>query len=439
MNVRACLRRVRSDEQGVVIVLVALLMTVFIALAALAIDIGSFQAAQRKAQAAADAGALAGAAALSTSTTAATTAATALANTNDPTGTAPVVSFPSSTQVKVVVTANPPTFFGRALGLTKETVGASAVAGTNSTVAQCTSAGTSCLAVFAKDTSCTTAPLTLGGLGSGIQGGIISNGSVSATNGGNQYPGLTDYGNGSGCFWHTGGGDTFASGTPTSVAPLTNWPIDYSADFPPCSGSSCTGACDVSTTPCPAANKTPSFCTQGNATTASSENLVSYNPYTLTSGNIYCDVGNGTGVLASDPTTWNGAITANVPNGTTIESSYVAGSVTLAGGGTNVACGASASGYAVSGCDSTIPAPSTFLYPVVYAVGTGTAVSTASGGVTIDGDIFAPNGTINIGGGGGTTFLEGFDVSISNGGTTLSGDGPKGYGTSGSGGVSLLQ
>jgi hypothetical protein len=285
------------------------------------------------------------------------------------------------------------------------------------------------------DSSCSTYDINFSGGGSTITGGVQTNGSVESGGGGSSFLGPSIYGNGSGCNWNnSGGGNTFASPT-VAQAPTTIWPINYATDFPSCTGSGCTGPCDVTTTPCPAGDSTPSFCTT--ATNAASETLDSYYPYTLTSGNIYCDVGGGT---AATPTTWNGAITAN-QSGTAIESSFVAGSVTVGGGSSLTACGYSTSGYAASGCNSTVP-PTTYNYPLIYAVDIGgTPINIPGGGGTFLGDLFAPNGTISFGGGGDTTtFLEGQQVVYVGGG--LTGDGPSDNGTgstSSSGSESLIQ
>ena len=78
-------------------------------------------------------------------------------------------------------------------------------------------------------------------------------------------------------------------------------------------------------------------------------------------------------------------------------------------------------------------------YPLFYAVGTGTAIDTSSGGDHFAGDMFAPNGAISVGGGTSTMFLEGFDINAPGGGWT--GDGPTssgGGGNSGSTGASLV-
>jgi Flp pilus assembly protein TadG len=205
-----------------VLILVALLMTAFIGLAALAIDLGSLDGAQRKAQAAADAGALAGAAALSTSTTAASATATTLAKTNYPTATPTVTA--STNAVTVSVTANPPNFFGKAFPVSAKAVASSAITGG--------SAG----AIFASDTSCSGGGVTLQTTGITINGGIRSSGSmdVSGAHTGT-YPSTTYA-----CNLNPPTGTTNNSfdGRASPSAPTVDtttpatWPDDYSADFP---------------------------------------------------------------------------------------------------------------------------------------------------------------------------------------------------------------
>jgi Flp pilus assembly protein TadG len=227
MNLRALSRRLRSEEHGVVLILVAMLMTLFIALAALAIDLGALDGAQRQAQAAADAGALAGAASLSntTVTAPATATATTYANANYPAATSSATVLPTAlNQVTVRVTAHPPNFFGKAFP-----VGATAVATGGST-------GGAPGAIFTSDTSCTGGGVNLGTTGITINGGIRSSGSmdVSAAHGGT-YPSTTYA-----CNLNPSTGTTNNSfdGSPSPSAPTldttlpTTWPDDYTADFP---------------------------------------------------------------------------------------------------------------------------------------------------------------------------------------------------------------
>ncbi|MGH3417177.1 MAG: pilus assembly protein TadG-related protein [Actinocrinis sp.] len=427
------LRRRGSDQSGVVAIMVALLMTAILASAALAIDMGHFYQAQSQAQSAADAAALAAAQDLGgASSTAASSEGTTIAATNYP-GATVSVSEPTPNEAKVVVSADSPSIFGGAVGLSHARVSATAVAGVTSTVSRCTSAGEGCYAIFAMDTSCTNNPILANGGGVTINGGMWSNGSILANGGGMSF-GPTYYG--SSCqVTKNGGGISFSSG-PTPSTPQTTWPVDYSKDFPACAGSSCEGPCDVSTTPCPASNLTPSFCTV--ASNASNWSLTTNNPATLHSDNIYCAVGTG---HANDPSTWNGAILVN-GGGNSAQVTFVGGTVTINGGGdTMEACGYSLSAYDVSHCSSAVPVPVTGNYPFAYVTGTSNPVIFNGGGISVTGDVFAPNGSLTWNGGGDTMtgFMESQDVTLNGGGIT--GDGPTSGSIGGAGGgtVSLLQ
>lgn len=415
-------RRAR-DERGAVLVIAAAIMVAVLAMAAFAIDVGSWYQVERQAQGAADAAALAGARDLPASQATATSDAKTYVGYNMQGDTPTIaVTFPTSTEIKVTVTQVAPSFFGKTLGINSATVTESAVAQETGGATTCSTPGNGCDAVFAMATSCAGAPVVFGG-GTHITGGVVSNGSINVGGGGSSF-GPTTYGNGSGCTvspsGYAGQNNTFASG-PTSQAPVTSWPINYATDFPPCTGTACTGP-----------GGTPSFCTQ--STTAASETLQNYYPVNLTSGNIYCDVGTGT---SGTPTTWNGAITVNMGKGT-VEATFAAGSVTMGGGDSLTACGYAAAGYLVSGCSASVPVPVTGNYPLVYALGTGTSISNGGGGGTFLGDMFAPNGTIYMGGGDATTFLEGQGVQVPSGGFT--GDGPSSSGGGGgSGSTALIQ
>jgi Flp pilus assembly protein TadG len=401
------LRQRGRNEEGAVLVLVAICMVFMLGMAGLAIDVGSWYQTQRQAQSAADAAALAGAQDLPGSPATATTDAQSYGNKNMGCTSCTTVTTPyqsSASQIQATVTAQGAIWFARILGIGSPTITAVAAAKAAPGRASCPTPGSGCYAVFAMDSSCSGSAVTFGG-GTHITGGVNSNGSLNVGGGGSTF-GPTTYGNGSGCTVGPSGyqqqNNTFTSG-PTSQAPSATWPIDYSADFPACTGAACTGP-----------SGTPSFCTQ--ATTAASETLQTFNPINLTSGNIYCDVGTGT---PGTPTTWNGAITAN---GGTVKATFVAGSVTFGGGTTASSCGYTSSGYSSTGVSTGVPTPATTNYPVVYALGSGTAINNGGGGGTFSGDMFAPNGTIYMGGGTSTTFLEGKDVSIPGGGFT--GDGP---------------
>lgn len=449
---RALTRR-RDDERGVVLVLVAFMMTVFMGMAAIAIDIGYFDQQHTQAQSAADAAALAGAAVLATSQSAATTNAENYVVTNAPNvphvyTVAPTVcstsfkagvciQFPTSStglpEVRVTVSQTVPSFFGHLLtvSVASANVGASATAAvTPGGPAICSTPGSTCYALFAKDSNCTAGHygLQFTNGSTTITGGILSNGNIWADVGGSNY-GATIIGPASptpACAWTSeGGGGTWASGPTNESSIIASYPIDYTTDFPSCTGAACTGP-----------SGTPSFCTVANTST-------SWSLSSVAAGNIYCGVGTGT---PGTPSTWNDAITVGAggvgSSSVPLSATYVGGSVSLGGGGDYLSsCGYAVTGYKSSLCGGATPALTTPNYPLVYATGTSaTAIGGGGGGSYFYGDLFAPFGTINFNGGGNaTSFLEADDIVYTGGG--LIGDGPS---TSGSisgppGSVALIQ
>lgn len=387
-----------------VLAFVAIMMIVFMGMAALAIDLGSYWQAQRQVQAAADAGALAGAQDLAAAPGSATADATTYAQSNVPGATVSADATSTTNVITVNVTSPTPVVFGRFLNLFSQNVSARAVAGrtAGTSCSSPVSGSSSCDAIFAKDSTCTDTGISISGGGLNFNGGIQSNGSASTAGMGNNgvLSGPLIVGNGTGCAWNgsTGGASAAAK------APAAYWPIDYSLDFPACAGAACTGA-----------GGTPSYCTASSTSTT-----WALSPVT---GNIYCGVGTGT---ASTPSTWNGTINVSVGSGT-IKATYAAGSVSIAAsaGAISQPCGYAASGYVSSGCTTTVPKPATTNYPIIYAVSAASTAITISGGNgTIDGDLFALNGTVNFGGGQTSSlgFIEGQKVVVTGGG--LSGDGP---------------
>jgi Flp pilus assembly protein TadG len=237
------LRRRARHEDGVVLVIVALLMVVFMASAALAIDVGSFYQAQRQAQSAADAGALAAAQDLPSSTVAAV-AGTSYATTNFP-GSTVTVSTPyngSSQRVKVTVNATTPSFFGQFLGVTKADVSASAVAGGTGATAKA--------AIFAHDSTCSGAGVALNGNAMTIDGAIISNGSLSDSGNPSSGYGPATYGGPNHCSYTDNGKGSFSSG-PTATTTLNPYPDDFRDHPPTCtfSGASFTWSSNNATIP----------------------------------------------------------------------------------------------------------------------------------------------------------------------------------------------
>jgi Flp pilus assembly protein TadG len=227
------IRRRGSQESGVVLVLMAFLMTTFLALGALAIDLGSLNQSQSQAQAAADAGALAAAQDLPSSTAGASSDGTTYALTNYPGATVNVTPDYNSTtnQVKVTVTAASPTFFGRFLAGNKTSYNVSA-----SAVAAAGSGGGAKYAVFAKSTACdSNATLNLTDSNLTINGGLHTNGGITEAGANNTYDSTT-YGGPNGCGFdnnnntnnkYNSGGAT----TPTSTTSNLPWPEDWTSYF----------------------------------------------------------------------------------------------------------------------------------------------------------------------------------------------------------------
>lgn len=423
---RARLRRAGCDERGAVLVIVAGMMVVMLAMAALAIDIGSFYQAQRQAQAAADAGALAGSDVLATDTTGGTavaSAASSMASTNYPGASTPTVTEPTPTSVKVTVNASTPSFFGQLFGITHANVSATASPSRSFTPCATPGGANTCYAIFASDTNCTSGyGVRFSGAGDTITGAIHSNGSINLVGGSQTLNGPTTYGQPAPpCTINQGGsGDTFPGGT-TSQAPFPpgSWPANYYlTPFTPCTpGSTCSGACATSTTPCPTADQTPSYCT-----------VASRSSITIGSGaanGVYCAVGSGT---AADPSTYAGYIDLTDKNTAPVVSATM-----LAG---NVECG-------VKACAAQ---PFQTSYPLACAAGpNGQGATNAFTGTgqneNLTGAIFAPNGTISFNGAGSTAnFLEAMDVILTGQGFTGIGPVDSSPGaTSGGASSSLIQ
>jgi Flp pilus assembly protein TadG len=226
------------NERGAVLVLVAICMTIFLGMAALAIDVGSFYQQQRQMQAAADAAALAGAQDLPSSASNATTHAQTYGATNagvpsSCNGTSPGVCVTTpyntnSSQIKVTVYKNIPTFFGHIFGFTSANVSASAVAAANNR--------TTAPAVFADDSSCDGA-LTINGTGINIPAGVQTNGDFYQ-NGNNGTYGPSTYGGTTSCYHANGSGNTYGGvaypAPPTLSTTASSWPIDYRTNPPTC-------------------------------------------------------------------------------------------------------------------------------------------------------------------------------------------------------------
>ena len=216
---RTRLRQRLAGEDGVVLVLVALTMTVMLGCLALAIDLTSFYGAQKRAQAAADAAALAGAQDLPGSTTQAVADAQSYVTRNFPGATADIT--PSyggdASKIKVGVSYNAPTFFAQIWGLTSERVSASAVAGANPAANHA--------AIFGYSDACGDPGVDFEGNHPDVNGGVYSNGTLTNNANGNGTIGPSTYGGPNGCTYTDNGNTSVASAAPSHT--LTPYPIDY--------------------------------------------------------------------------------------------------------------------------------------------------------------------------------------------------------------------
>lgn len=432
------------DEEGVVLVIVALLLVVFLACMALAIDLGSFYTTQRHAQSAADAAALAAAQDLASGNTAIGPDITTFIHENYPDAGSITFTTPykgNSTKVRVEVAGKSPAFFGKALGVSSANVDASAVAGGGA------NEGSS--VVFAKDTNCGGAGVTING-NTLTAGNVHSNGSVY-NNANNTTIGALSYGGPLGC-----------SLTQNGNSPITNktidskdepWPYDYSnQSFP--AVPSCTPGPNVliaptfswtgGTIPGPVPGSGPLiYCaTTGDITLGGTG--VTAQPGTIfvaEQGNIIINGTQATAAgtyLANGP---NGTIQINANNSTLngiFESTGTNGQInvngnSITGNATFVANAFQLNGNAIQ------LAP----YPGengLLAYETGTQSLNVNGNGYLDGGtIFAPNAAIVYNGDGSgqvSGFMEAQDVTINGNHLTITGTGPN---TSYGGTPTLLQ
>ncbi|MGH2868577.1 MAG: pilus assembly protein TadG-related protein [Solirubrobacteraceae bacterium] len=423
--------RIRTEESGVVIILVAGMLIMVLGMGALAIDLGSFYKAQRQAQAAADAGALAASQDLPNSAGNATSDGQKYATANYPSANATVVTpyNGSTSQVQVTVNAKSPAILGGLFGVTAANITATAVAagGGNS------SAPT---AVFAASTDCGDKGVSVNGSGIVVGGGTHSNGVIRA-NGSGDNLGTTTYGGPKGCGLNVNGSNmSFGGGTPTRDAIAEPWPRDYSKltyPAPDCTpgqntfiaasfswttggtippGVYCATTGDITLS---GANLDASGCTfvaqQGRITLNGSG--------ITTSGNFFAPGTNGSINLNGSGITLNGVFEATSSNGQiNINGSGVTGNAVLLG----AALALNGSGISIA------PYPG---YQNLTAYQTGTQSLTVNGsGYLSGGAIFAPNAAIALNGSGNSTgMLEGQDVTLNGSNYTITGNGPPVAGT----------
>jgi Flp pilus assembly protein TadG len=467
------LRRLGPDR-GVALFITTASMTVLMGFAALGIDVAQWYQKRHQAQISADAAALAAANCLAnaasgstcsatTDTTAANNVATTIAQDNK----VPVAGITyGSTNVTVTVSTTAPVYFAGMFKIGSPKITQTATAGYKQGYqAGCTSTNQTagnCYAIFAMDETCKSdtgktgsdVGVTFPEGGLTLNGGVHSNGSIFG--GDNNHFGFGSIGNQCGTspnYDYTDWSANWfnAASTPTAMAPITSWPVDYTKDFPSCGAAAGQTACNSS--------GTPQYCS------ASAPNFTFSFAVQPQSGYIYCAYGTGT---RSNPATWNGQIylggggyggTATNPRPDT----FVAGNVYWSGGGYYYeSCGYSSTGYSATNCQGapgqTIPtpplcsstsAPYPCNYPAIYATDTdaqsplcansrAAAVCLWGGNEAVMGDIFAASGgstppsgsgTVFIDGGSSfTTMIEAYDVIWLNGAGAI-GDGPNATGT----------
>jgi Flp pilus assembly protein TadG len=296
-------RLVRED--GVVLVLTAICLLVFLGAAALAIDLGSLYGAQRRAQAAADAAALAASHDVAEASQMNTAGATVTVNEyvarNDP-GAAATISYPPGTHnIRVTVNQTAPTFFARIWGQTSENVSASATANANNPAPDA--------AVFAADTTCgsTNGIFFTGNSTVTIDGSVHSDGSLTFGGAGTQsITGSASYGGPNGCDASPPNTTVAAGGLwrdPSDVP----WPKDYTPVAGVCnsgepwvhSSSSSMTFGGNATTALSGVYCAPSIAFQGSGTYAGNATFIATSGTFSISGNVTFDVAPDTTDLAT--------------------------------------------------------------------------------------------------------------------------------------------
>ena len=492
LSLRKLLRRLNRDESGQSLIVVVTTMTVLLGLAGAGIDTATWMVRHHQAQVVADSAALAAAQCLaspgqkstmfvggtqtnvpvcssSADTTDAQLVAVAYAAANGLTISTSNVTV-SGNVVTVRATETSPGFFARLFGINQTTQSAAAGASWKPGSGQCQTAGQNCDFMFANSTNCSSGSnvLIVSTQGaSTINGNIQTNGGLSASATGNA-GGINGTGtSGPGCTPVSGGNhNPWNTAQPTQATSIISWPIDYSKDFPACSGSACTGpACTGGVSVCNGATNYPGWCNH----VAQSDTFGGATGGQPVPGFVYCDTGVGASVNIDDPSTWTGKITFTSNGNNTYDDTFVAGQIsyTAAGGDTISACGWTSSGFSQSTCSGTgnqpVPAPAgkTANYPVFYVTGgdpnptncaAGTSVSTScafsmvsNGNLLLNGDTFVPNGTaeLNIQGNQAlaNTFIEANAIGAQLYGN-FNGDGPSitgGGGPVANGGILLVQ
>lgn len=218
------------------IVITAILLVVLLGLAAMTIDMGSFYQTQAKAQSAADAAALAAADNIAGGAASATTAGASMATTNLPGATATVTTpyNGNANEARVTVNTSAPATFGRLFGMSSASIGASAIAKTNTTTSPYGQA------IFAADTSCSGVGVEIFNSTSNVQGGITSNGHMQMSFSSSTFGPIT-YGGPNNCSGQMNYSSVnYLAGPPQKTSATATFPVDYRNNPPTCTQSAST-------------------------------------------------------------------------------------------------------------------------------------------------------------------------------------------------------
>ena len=368
VRVPGMLWRRRRAERGAVAVAVAILLPVIVGIAGLVIDVGSWYSTQAQLQNAADAAALAGAQDLPNNSSSANAAAQTLAADNVSGATVtPVTPYNgNSSEIQVTVSKRGSVLFASIFGISGPTITASAVAQSVQTQ------GTGGF-IYAGSTACNAISIISSGKVTATS--LWSNGGITATGQGITVTGQVDVGTSSCPF-----PGTLTPPGATSVSTYTGWPVPL---------------------PTSAQGNLPSSCSSASISITGPSWLSSNPP------GIYCT----TGTISI---TNSGSMTFNGYEFVSESTSATAISVTTSGNTTF-------NGYCPSSC-SAGGTPQTLFYATAGGVSFAN-----SGSGTFTGDIFAPNGPVNLTVSGGTDvgFIEASTVALtSSGNTTVTGTGP---------------
>lgn len=422
-----------SCEHGQSLVIVVLAMFVLIGIMAVAVDVATWYQRHHQAQVAADAAALSAAncmanagVTLATGVNACTTGsdtadATSVATdigakngvtipsgnvTVNTTSTTGSTGCPATSVCVTAATTSAP-FFAGIFGIGTSSQAARAAAYYSAPISQnCTTPSSgACYFAFARDSNCSDTGITLSNNGNvTVTGGIWSNSglNMSGTDN-NSHWGNVTYGQGC-TYTPSNKNPKFVSG-PSPHAPLSAWPRDYTTVITACGVTG--NACNTSGP----ASGAPSFCTQAQPNFGTSTSST----YSFASGQVYCAYGTGT---KSDPSTWNGKIYL-APSTGTYSDTFIGGYVNIASQGSvtiSSQLSTAVGNLLVYANDANAQSPT----------GTSAADVSTQGSATLSGDMFVPNGTLNLstqGTGTVTTFLEANQMSVSAGGG-ITGNGP---------------